>query len=69
MEKERKKKLEEEELLQKRREIADQHERTFLSVSSIGAMPESADEKSDKESDTEYSGTNNSNKYVIKRFS
>ena len=68
MEKERKKKLEEE-LLQKRREIADQHERTFLSVSSIGAMPESADEKSDKESDTEYSGTNNSNKYVIKRFS
>ena len=61
MEKERKKKLEEEELLQKR-EIADQHERTFLSVTSIDAIPESADEKSDKESDTEYSGTNNSNK-------
>ena len=59
-----KRKLEEEEQLQKRRENADQHERTFLSVSSIDAIPYSADEKSEKESDPEYLGVNNSNKYV-----
>ena len=60
-----KRKLEEEEQLQKRRDIADQHEKTFLSVSSINAIPDSADEKSDKESDTEYLGANSSNKYVF----
>ena len=40
-------KLEEREQLQKRRETADQHERTFLSVSNIDAIHDSADEKSD----------------------
>ena len=34
--------------MRKRREIPDEHERTFLSLSSIDAIPDSADEKSDK---------------------
>ena len=50
--------------MQKRWEIADEDKRVFLSVSSINAIPESADEKSDKESDTEYLGVDNSKKYV-----
>ena len=38
----------------------------ILSQSSTNAIPDSADEKSDKEIDTEYLGANNSNKYVLK---
>ena len=37
-----------------------------MSVSSIGAIPNSANEKSDKEIDTGYSGANNSNKCECK---
>ena len=51
--------------MQKRWEIADEDKRVFLSVSSINAIPESADEKSDKESDTEYLGVDNSKKYMF----
>ena len=40
-----KRKLEETKQLRKRREIADEHERTLLSVPSINAIPDSADKK------------------------
>ena len=40
-----KRKLVETKQLQKRREIADEHERTLLSVSSINAIPDSTDKK------------------------
>ena len=66
MEKERKMKVRGGKTAADKKEIADQHERKFLSASSIDAIPDSADEKSGKESGTEYSEANNSNKHVFK---
>ena len=49
--------------MQKRREIADEHERTFLSVYSINANPDSADEKSDPKSDNVQEQANQKNMF------
>ena len=57
--------MEEDKQLQKRRQIAEEHERTFLSVSSMEVSSDFVDVNIDEESDKEFSGSEESIKYAF----
>ena len=60
-----KRRMEEDKQLEKRRQIAEEHERTFLSVSSMEVSSDFVDVNIDEESDKEFSDSEESIKYAF----